>query len=567
MNFESLFEVERKDFFGGSSGESSRREAVTLAFLSKDLPAEFISEQLAESLRVETGAAVVLVRLQGCSERPISTSIFDDNATVVDWAPSHLVLQGQFRPCSLFQTEAGFHVLTVSVRSGPTSPDWIASLLDPLRRHFRYVLVEAVHEETRPLLSEFIKRSDLAYLFLQPKSGDITSLAQLMRETSASSPAKNRHVKPVLCLSNGMAGSAFENLVHDSPVPIERFLHACPEVYVAKKPASSFRADVRRLAREIGGRMVGLALSSGAAKGFTHIGVIQVLEENGIEVDIVAGASIGAYIGALWNSGFPGPELERLARELESRWNFWRLLDPVFPPRQGFLRGHSLRKRLMHSIGSAHFADLARPLRVVAGNLATLDRTVFGSGEVAPAVHASMAVPGICIPVMINGEAYIDGGIVDPVPVDILRELGAARIIAVNAIPTREKMREAFEAERELARRKESRRKLFAKVLPLDKQLNKQLNYFAQGNLFEIVVRTIHGAQIRFADSSCALADIVLRPDICDDRWLDCRNPGRFIALGKQAAEQNIDKIKALVAGHELNDEPKIAPRALAAVA
>jgi hypothetical protein len=93
------------------------------------------------------------------------------------------------------------------------------------------------------------------------------------------------------------------------------------------------------------------------------------------------------------------------------------------------------------------------------------------------------------------------------------------------------------------------------------------LNYFAQGNLFEIVIRTMHGAQIRFADLSCALADIVLRPDICDDRWLDCRNPGRFIALGRQVAEQNVDKIKALVAGHELIDEPKIAPRALAAVA
>ena len=116
----------------------------------------------------------------------------------------------------------------------------------------------------------------------------------------------------------------------------------------------------RRLAREISGRLVGVALSSGAAKGFAHIGVIQVLEENGIEVDVVAGASIGAYIGALWTYGHDGTELEGLARELESRWGFWGLLDPVFPPRQGFLRGFALRKRLMRSIGDARFADLVR---------------------------------------------------------------------------------------------------------------------------------------------------------------------------------------------------------------
>src|SRR6185436_4510291 len=181
--------------------------------------------------------------------------------------------------------------------------------------------------------------------------------------------------------------------------------------------------------REIGGRLLGRAWSSGAAKGFAHIGVIQVLEENGIEIDVVAGASIGAYIGALWTYGHDGKELERLALELKGRWGFWRLMDPVFPPRQGFLRGYALRKRLMRSIGTASFADLARPLRVVAGNLGSLDRMTFSIGQVATAVHASMAVPGICVPVPIDGESYIDGGIVDPVPVNILREAGIDRII------------------------------------------------------------------------------------------------------------------------------------------
>src|SRR5207249_7212326 len=125
--------------------------------------------------------------------------------------------------------------------------------------------------------------------------------------------------------------------------PVHLFVHHCPlansrteldSAAVADRAVRApvngqFDADLRRLAREIGGRMVGLALSSGAAKGFSHIGVIQVLEENGIEVDVVAGVSIGAYIGALWNYGYDGKELEKLARELEGRWGFWSLIDPV----------------------------------------------------------------------------------------------------------------------------------------------------------------------------------------------------------------------------------------------
>src|SRR5437667_9789339 len=136
----------------------------------------------------------------------------------------------------------------------------------------------------------------------------------------------------------------------------------------------------------------------------------------------------------------------------------------------------------MGSIGDSHFSGLVRPLRVVAGNLATLERVVFSSGEVAEAVHASVAVPGICVPITIDGETYIDGGIVDPLPVEVLREMGVARVIAVDAIPTPDRIRYALEAERVARHSRKSARKLFGKVLPLDQQLN----YFARGNLFEI---------------------------------------------------------------------------------
>jgi NTE family protein len=570
MRLEASLADEQKGVSENSFLRGLRPKVVTLAFFSEELPAVLISGRVSSCLFKETDASVVLVRLQ-CSDGAQGFShSFNENVTVVDWAPADSILRGQFHGCNLVRAAEGVHLLTFDLRTAGSVGTDISSLLNQLRRHFDYILVECPYESyVRPYLTEILKNSDVSYLFLGPSQEEVERLDALTRAARESLPTNSR-LKPVMVIGAAPRDAQFDSLLKRAPLPIERFIHGSPGMLARSSSNGlfdqnrSFETDTRRLAREIGDRLVGLVLSSGAAKGFAHIGVIQVLEENGIEIDVVVGASIGAYIGALWSYGHDGAELERLARELEGRWGFWRLLDPVFPPRQGFLRGRALRKRLMKSIGEARFADLLKPLRVVAGNLGSLDRTTFASGEVAAAVHASMAVPGICVPVRIEGESYIDGGIVDPVPVNVLRDMGVTRIIAVNVIPTPERMRLGFEAERARARQKDTRwRKLVRHVLPI----NKQLNYFARGNLFEILARSIHGAQVRLADASCQLADVVLRPDICDDRWLDCRNPRRFIALGRLVAQAQLEEIKALAHQSQLKDEREFARKTMASVA
>jgi NTE family protein len=419
-----------------------------------------------------------------------------------------------------------------------------------------------------PWFSELLLRSNLAYLFLKPTTEDLDHLDRVMREARTRCRNGGVHVKPVACLSQGEQSDGLDLLAQRAANPVHMFIHGYSTLELMKSAGLQsnltglFRADIRRLAREIGGCLVGLALSSGAAKGFAHIGVIQVLEANGIEVDVIAGASMGAYVGSLWAYGCDGRELERLARELESRWALWTLIDPAFPPRRGFIRGFAVKKRLMRTIGDVHFANLMRPLRIVAANLATLERQVFSSGEVAAAVHASTAVPGICVPITIDGEIYADGGIVDPLPVDVLREMGVAKVIAVNVIPTSERIRRGIESELEQARQNETKgRGLFSKIFPV----NRQVNYFARGNVLEILMRSLHGAQIRMAEASCQMADLVLRPDIFDDRWLDYRSPGRFITLGREAAERHLEEIKSLVARKEIIHERKLAPESVAA--
>jgi NTE family protein len=236
------------------------------------------------------------------------------------------------------------------------------------------------------------------------------------------------------------------------------------------------------------------------------------------------------------------------------------LIDPFILPRQGFLRGEKVKRRLKKSIGDVHFSELERPLRIVATDLNTLERTVFSSGEVASAVHASSAIPGACVPVKINGELYIDGGIADPLPVDVLEEMGIERIIAVNTIPTAAYLRCRQELEQEQAALRGK------KPNKLKTLLNEYLNYFAPGNILDTILRSFHGAQMRVAEQACLHADVVLRPLSFDGRWHDFRRPGKYIAIGRRETEEHLEEIKALINRQEPAYEPRLAHDAVATI-
>jgi NTE family protein len=252
--------------------------------------------------------------------------------------------------------------------------------------------------------------------------------------------------------------------------------------------------------------------------------------------------------------------MEKLAREVEGRWGRWKLIDPAFPPRKGFIRGKAVIARLRKTLGDAHFSDLVRPLRIVATDLNTLDRVVFCSGEVTQAVHASSAIPGVCVPVEIDGETYIDGGVAEPLPVDVLFEMGVDKIIAVNELPPSAFLRCCREKEKEQAEilRKESG------ALNL---VTRQVNYFANGNILDILMSAVHGSQIRVAELAGRRASVMLRPLAIDAQWHDFNHPGKYIELGRQAALQHLDELKALVRKPVSRHETERANNSLAAVA
>lgn len=176
-------------------------------------------------------------------------------------------------------------------------------------------------------------------------------------------------------------------------------------------------------------KKIGLALGSGGARGFAHIGVLKVLEENGIKIDYIAGASIGAVVGGLYSAQNSVGELEEMVATTDWK-RFVSLLDPSF--KNGLLHGEKAMQFFEGYIGKKQFSDLQIPFAAVATDYKTGEPVILRSGPVCSAIRASMSVPLAFKPFECDGKILVDGGMSLPVPVSVVRQMGADIVIAVN---------------------------------------------------------------------------------------------------------------------------------------
>lgn len=174
-------------------------------------------------------------------------------------------------------------------------------------------------------------------------------------------------------------------------------------------------------------KKIGLALGGGVAKGLGHIGVIRALLELGVPIDCVAGTSSGSVVGALIAAAMTPDQIEAIAKT--TRWR--DLVKPVIP-RLGLLDGGRLEHLLVKVLGDRRIEDLALPFACVATDIVTGEEVVIRTGPLAPAIRASCSMPGFFTPVEIDGRLLVDGGVVDNVPVDVAKSLGADFVIAVD---------------------------------------------------------------------------------------------------------------------------------------
>lgn len=172
---------------------------------------------------------------------------------------------------------------------------------------------------------------------------------------------------------------------------------------------------------------VGLALGAGGLRGMAHVGVLRVLERENIPIDCIAGCSIGSMIGALYCAGLDAETIYKLAKHLKRR--HW--LDFVMP-KMGVIAGDKVLAMMRLLTQQKHFNQLQKPLAVVATDLINGKEIVFKEGEVAPAVRASISVPGVFIPFQWQDMLLVDGAVLNPTPIDVVRNMGADIVIAVD---------------------------------------------------------------------------------------------------------------------------------------
>jgi NTE family protein len=177
-------------------------------------------------------------------------------------------------------------------------------------------------------------------------------------------------------------------------------------------------------------KRIGLALSGGGARGTAHLGVLKVLEREGIRPDCVVGVSAGSIVGAGYCAGLSVVEMEEVALDLQ-----WSKLGRIVRPRLGFFDSQRLESYMTELIGDLQFADLSIPFAAVAADILTGRLVVLQEGSVAWAVRASCALPGIFTPVEKGDQLLVDGGTINNLPVSVGREMRADYVIAVDLLP------------------------------------------------------------------------------------------------------------------------------------
>jgi NTE family protein len=272
--------------------------------------------------------------------------------------------------------------------------------------------------------------------------------------------------------------------------------------------------SVRRIARRLTGHTVGLALSSGGSKTVAHIGVMRVLRQAEIPIDMIAGASGGALFGALIAAGWSDGKLVEFASKLRD-FNTYRNWDVNLPPRSGLIRGRRARDLIEGWLEGRHFDDLETQLYIVAADVATGQEVVFDGGSVADAVRASLSIPGVADPWRCGERFLVDGALVNPLPASVLRAHGADIVIGSSVVRTADDP---------------SRPKM------------EQMPHFLQ-----IIFSIIGSMETELIKAQFPLVDVLIHPHAFADHSLDFSHTGALIALGEEAAREQVDACKKLL--------------------
>jgi NTE family protein len=249
---------------------------------------------------------------------------------------------------------------------------------------------------------------------------------------------------------------------------------------------------------------IGLALGSGGARGFVHLGVIKVLKDEGIPIHLIAGSSMGALIGSFYAAGIEMDRLYKLSTAFKRKY----FLDFTVP-KMGFIAGKKVKEFIKVFTHGKNIEELSIPLGIVATDLLTGEKVVFKKGPVSDAVRASISIPGIFVPQKHNGRILVDGGVSDRVPISVAKEMGADIVIAVDV----------------------SRVKQNAEI----------------SSIYDVIMQSIDIMQNEIVTTREIAADIMIRPPVDQYSSRAFTNIEEIIAIGEEETKMYLKQINNVI--------------------
>jgi len=454
-----------------------------------------------------------------------------------------------------------FHFLSISNHVELEKAErQLAHLLSFLLSRYHYILID-LPIEIAGLGSKAIQQSDLLYFLADSAERETQKTHSVIYHFRETFSLTESDIRLILVESpenkKTVLTTPSTNTLYSYPVfailPRTSGMKSAAEIDL-KAPLEGeagkrYAKTIRFLAREVTGRSVGLALGSGAAFGFAHIGVLKALEEAGIEIDLLAGCSMGALIGGMWAIGITTDELTKIATDLNPRNVFFKLigLQDLSIAHRGFFKGDQVVEFLREHIGEATFRDLKIPMKIMATDLATGNPVLLDDGSILSAIRASISIPAIFRPVQIGGQYLMDGGVVDPLPVQTLRRYGAKKVITVNVLQSPDDHAHRLEI---LQKKDDKTNEIIQNKSVFVRHLYEYRKDFMDkqtANIFNVVMKAIQFMEFEMAENSERHADVTLRPIVTDAHWAEFYHGEKFIRRGEEETLKHMDEIRRMV--------------------
>lgn len=498
---------------------------------------------LALSMRKETGKSIVILDILPQEKtHSLPRRLKIENCPVLDISAE----AGANKVVRDFLVKSSFSVDIVCIYYDPQDDTFLRRILDILSilvNDYHYIILDLPSQLDRSIFG-VLNQSDLIHILSGAEPVDLKRTRNLIERLKSKFNFRESKIKVIINEYKLFRLDHDEQLAaldHGIFATLPKIELADSDRLALDNPDSEYSKAVRRIARQLGDCLVGIVFGVGFAYGLCHIGVLKVIEEEKIPVDIICGSSIGALIAALWVTGHDSSQIIDIFKEFRQQKSLWDLVDLTIPT-LGFIKGKKLHNLLKKYLGSKTFYDVKLPIKVIASDIKRRELKVLDKGLLVDAIMASCAMPGVFKPFRLKEEILFDGGVVSPLPTETLFEMGVKKIIAVNVTPSRKDILNQY-----------SRIKEEIAAVPAAVKHKKWFglkNYLKnkfKANILDFIFSSIEMLQSEVAEKESKFADIVLHPDLHGLNWLELHRVEEFARRGEEEARRNLGKIWQIV--------------------